>query len=69
MFDSHEWLSSPSGVECKVFCYDSFKDHDLSPVVEYTEKYSDIHYAMSVFRKMGYRVLLGGLQVCVYKNK
>lgn len=67
LFESKDWIESPSGYKVKVITYDDFRSIGLSSTIEYQEKYCDPIYAGQILRKMGYRVLFG-MDMNVYKK-
>ncbi len=67
LLESKEAIPSHSG-RYKVLLYQDFLSIGLRPTIEYGEKYCDVIYARTVFRKMGYRVIVGAHGVYVNEH-
>jgi hypothetical protein len=67
MFESRGWIDIPGVGRTKIIYYDDFYGNDLSPTIEYGQKYCDVIYAKRIIQKMGYRVGIG-MAFHVYKS-
>ena len=68
MFNSIEWMNSPSGELTKIISGEEFENVGLFQSIENASQHCDVLYAKRIIQKMGHRVLIGQC-FHIYKDK
>jgi len=68
LFNSIEWVKSPSGELVKIISGDQFHDVGLYHAIENSQQHCDVIYAKRIIQKLGHKVLIGH-SFYIYKDK